>query len=254
MILDAHLHIGAWALEKFYGLANDVPGTDEVLDACGIAGGIVTPSDQRRNQRLLADLLQKGKKRYWFFPWVHPGDPEDFPFLVKNLDFIAGLKFHPALSRKAVTDPGYEPYLQFADQRGLPVLIHCGRWQEVAGYRFAVKVAQAHPGIQFIFAHLGGDGPELKVEAVRTVKEQSLGNVWFSIEGTREYWALAQGIRTLGIERFLYGSDYPIEHPRMYLGLVDALELTDAERRKLLGGNLTDLLDPDKCLVKGTGI
>lgn len=254
MILDAHLHIGAWDLEKFYGLSNDLTGTDALLEACGITGGIVTTSDQRHNADLLAELLRQAKRRYWFFPWLHPGDPDDLPFLVQHLEFIAGLKLHPALSQRPVTDPGYEPYLRFAEQRDLPVLIHCGRWQEVAGYRFAIQVAQAHPGIQFIFAHLGGDGPELKFEAVRTVKEQSLDNVWFSIEGTREYWALAQCIRTLGIERFLYGSDYPIEHPRMYLGLVDALELSEAERRKLLGGNLAGLLDPEKCLVKETGI
>lgn len=250
MILDAHLHIGDWDLEKFYGLKSDVPGTDEVLEACGIAGGIVTTSDQRQNQNLLKELLRFGKKRYWFFPWVHPGDPGDFPFLIQSLDLVAGLKFHPALSQKPVTDPGYEPYFQFAEQRRLPVLIHCGRWQEVAGYRFAVERAKAFPGVKFILAHLGGDGPELRVESFRTVKDEGLTNVWFSIEGTREYWALAKGIETLGIERFLFGSDYPIEHPRMYLGLVDALGLSIAERDKLLGGNLAGLLDSGKCLVR----
>jgi predicted TIM-barrel fold metal-dependent hydrolase len=250
MILDAHLHIGAWNLEKFYGLQCDVKGTNDVLEACGIAGGIVTTTDQRRNQSLLSELLRQGTKRYWFFPWVHPEDPEDFPFLVRNLDFVAGLKFHPALSQKPVTDPGYIPYLQFAEQRGLPVLIHCGRWQEVAGYKLALKTAGAYPEVRFILAHLGGDGPELRVASVRSVKEQNLANVWFSIEGTREYWALTKGIETLGIERFLFGSDYPIEHPRMYLGLVDALGLSQPERDMLLGRNLSGLLDPGKCLVK----
>lgn len=250
MILDAHLHIGAWNLEKFYGLHNDVAGTNEVLEACGIAGGIVTTTDRRRNQSLLSELLRQGTKRYWFFPWVHPGDPEDFPFLIRNIDFVAGLKFHPALSQKPVTDPGYEPYLQFAEQRGLPVLIHCGRWQEVAGYKFALETVRAYPKVKFLLAHLGGDGPELKMESVRAVKEQNLANVWFSIEGTREYWALAKGIETLGIERFLFGSDYPIEHPRMYLGLVDALGLSQSERDRLMGKNLAGLLDPNKCLVK----
>lgn len=248
MILDAHLHIGAWDLEKFYGLASDVPGTNAVLDSCGIAGGIVTTSDQRRNQSLLTGLLSQGAKRYWFFPWILPGDSADFPFLVQNLGLIAGLKFHPALSKRPVTDAGYEPYLQFADQRNLPVLIHCGRWQEVAGYRFALEAARAYPGIAFILAHLGGDGPELRVESVQAVKEQGLKNVWFSIEGTREYWTLARGIEALGSERFLFGSDYPIEHPKQYLGLVDALGLKESQRKGILGVNLLGLLDPAKCL------
>jgi predicted TIM-barrel fold metal-dependent hydrolase len=252
MILDAHLHIGVWDLEKFYGLKSDVPETEEILESCGIAGGIVTTSDQRRNQGLLKELLRLGKKRYWFFPWVHPGDQDDFPFLVQSLELVAGLKFHPALSQRPVTDQGYEPYFQFAEQRGLPVLIHCGRWQEVSGYRFALERAKAYPRLKFILAHLGGDGPDLKMESVRAVQDENLDNIWFSIEGTREYWALDKGIEALGIDRFLFGSDFPIEHPRMYLGLVDALGLSGPERDKLLGGNLAALLDPGKCLVRPT--
>lgn len=133
MILDAHLHIGTWDLEKFFGLKNDVQETDALLEACGIAGGIVTTSDQRRNAGLLAELLRQARQKYWFFPWLHPGDPDDLPFLVQQSEFIAGLKLHPAVSQRPVTDPGYEPFLRLAEQRQLPVLIHCGRWQRSRG-------------------------------------------------------------------------------------------------------------------------
>lgn len=90
------------------------------------------------------------------------------------------------------------------------------------------------------------------MKSIREVKDRGLENVWFGIEGTREYWTLAKGIETLGIKKFLFGSDYPIEHPRIYLGLVEALQLSSADRDLILGGNLSGLLDPEKCLFKGT--
>jgi predicted TIM-barrel fold metal-dependent hydrolase len=40
----------------------------------------------------------------------------------------------------------------------------------------------------------------------------------------------------------VFGSDFPLGHPRMYMGLVDALELEPGQKQLILGGNALRLV------------
>ena len=58
------------------------------------------------------------------------------------------------------------------------------------------------------------------------MRRARLANVHLGIEGVREYWAVQRAVDELGADRVIFGSDFPLGHPRMYLGLVDALRLS----------------------------
>jgi predicted TIM-barrel fold metal-dependent hydrolase len=155
---------------------------------------------------------------------------------------VSGIKLHPSCDRIKVTDERVIPFLEFAEREGLPVVIHCGRWQEMSSYQLALEVAEKHPDLDFILSHMGGDTPELETATTDAIKDRGLVNVSLGIEGVREYWAVQRAIDELGADRVIFGSDFPLGHPRMYLGLVDALRLSPGDRELVLGGNILRLL------------
>jgi predicted TIM-barrel fold metal-dependent hydrolase len=228
-MIDGHVHVGRWS-DRFFGLEVRLPEVDEVLEACGLEGAVVTSTDLRDNESLLAGIA-RARLEYWFFPWVDPRTRDDLRRLEEWGDRVAGLKFHPSCDGVRITDPRCEPYLEYAAGRNLPVLVHCGRWQEMSSYRFALSSAAAHPGVRFLFAHMGGDQPDLVRATMQALAAGGPKNVWLGMEGIREYWLIRQVIDTLGARRVVWGSDFPIGHPKMYLGLLDALALGDEERR-----------------------
>jgi len=228
-MIDGHIHVGRWS-ERFFGLQCTVAEVDRVLSECGIEGAVVTATDLVENESIL-DQLADARLRYWFFPWI---DPKTTDPLERVKDWglrVSGLKFHPSCDGVRITDPRCRPYLAYAGETNLPVMVHCGRWQEMSSYRFALEAARAHPDVRFIFSHMGGDEPTLVRSTYEALRDGGPANVWLGMEGIREYWLIRDAIDAVGARRTIFGSDFPIGHPKMYLGLLDALGLTDQERR-----------------------
>lgn len=242
MTLDGHVHLGSWTDQWYPGLAVDWPALDREFAAVGLAGAVVTSTDRRDHRELL--FPPEGLRgRYWRFPWIDPASPDDLPMLERWADRVSGLKVHPSANKVRVNDERFDPYFRLAAERGWAVLVHCGRWQEMSSYLHGLDAAARHPEVPFLLAHMGGDTPPLAAAAQDALLAGGQRNVWFGLEGMREFWYVARGIERLGIERFIFGSDYPVGHPRMYLGMVDALGLDARERGLFTGGNLLRVLE-----------
>jgi hypothetical protein len=202
------------------------------------------PSDRCENGALRDGLLaavDAGRAGpLWLLPWVRP-ETEDLAWVRAHAGDVAGLKIHPSLARRRVTDDGFRPALELAAELGLVVLVHCGRWTEIAGWQHAAEAAERHPGVRFLFAHAGGDTPPNATGAARAVKERGLDNVWFEFSGLREYWVVERNVALLGADRYLLGSDYPLAHPLMYLGALAAMDLAPDARARIAGLNALTL-------------
>jgi hypothetical protein len=83
----------------------------------------------------------------------------------------------------------------------------------------------------------------LKINSPKELKILGLKNVYFDISATREYWAIERGIEEVGPERFIFGSDFPVMHPRMMIEAVEALDIAKEEKEKIYSGNILKLLD-----------
>jgi predicted TIM-barrel fold metal-dependent hydrolase len=240
--IDGHIHAGYWSPQYFMGRGASFQELEACLDECGIDGAVLTSTDLRENDTVL-DLIRGSEgRKYWFFPWVNPAVGEDLAYIRANRDSIQGMKFHPSCDRVKMTDERVKPFLEFASQEGLPVMIHCGRWQEMSSYRLALEVAARYTDTDFLLSHMGGDTPELEMGTIDGILKRGLKNVYLGIEGVREYWAVQRAVTELGADRVIFGSDFPLGHPMMYLGLVDALRVSDPERALILGGNVLRLL------------
>ena len=246
MIIDGHIHAGRWSPTQFLGRGVPFDELEDCLCQCGIDGAVLTSTDLRENVLVEKFVQESRSKRYWFFPWVKPDESGDLSYLKGHRNTIHGIKLHPSCDRIRITDPRVEPFLSFALDENLPVMVHCGRWQEMASYTFALEAADKHRGVRFILSHMGGDIPELEIATIDAIKTSGLSNVSLGIEGVREYWAVQRAIDQLGAERVIFGSDYPLGHPRMYLGLVDALSISGTQRALVLGGNILRLLGEAK--------
>lgn len=247
MIIDAHIHVGRWDHADFLGRHVTLSQTIEVLREAGCSGAAICPTDRCENSALLADAKSAVDDGYegklWVFPWVRPGASADadVAFLKQNRADICGMKIHPSLSRMRITDEGFAPMLEVAHRHSLVVLVHCGRWQEIASYRFAVEAATRYPQAKFLLAHAGGDTPPLATAAAELVAEECVDNVWFEFSGLREYWVIERNCSLIGADRYLMGSDYGLAHPLMYIGAVQGMNLSSSDKEKILAGNALSL-------------
>lgn len=246
VILDAHMHVGEWNDPLFVHASTTIKALNQTLTEAGIRGGVVTSSDRRENQQLLDRIEQYGTLKYWVFPWVDPTEDVamDMAFLRANRARISGLKLHPTYSRLPLTDPAYDPYFEFAQHQGWPLLVHCGQWQEMASYKFVLERAQEKPDVNFILAHGGGNNAKLRLEVPEEIERRgSPSNVYIDLSGLGLWWAVELAVKKLGARYFLYASDYPLGHPKVLLGLIDALRIPAADKDMILGKNLLSLLE-----------
>ena len=246
LIIDAHIHVGDWDHPDFLGRRSTLQGTIDVLESAGVSGAAVCPTDQCANAALAREADEALANGYtgklWLFPWVRPITEDgpgasDLRYVEDNLATTCGVKIHPSLSRVRISDEGFAPILELAHRRGLVVLVHCGRWQEIASYRFAVEAATRYPGAKFLLAHAGGDTPPLATSAAELVAEKCVDNVWFEFSGLREFWVIERNVSLLGAERYLMGSDYALAHPLMYIGAVAGMKLSEEQKDRILSGN-----------------
>lgn len=237
---DAHVHVGVWQSPDFGGHGTTLPQTAGVLAASGVTGALVMSTDSGDNQQLVNWLrAYEGDVEFLAAAWACPDDA-GIADLVSGFDYRA-IKVHPSFNRRPVTDPCWIPALKAAADKNLPVVVHCGRWQEVAGYNLLIQTARKWPDVRFVMAHMGGDSPSLVMGAANDVAQSGLTNIWFGTESIREYWLLAMAVRIAGADRVLFGSDHNLNSPASFLAVIDAADLSADEKALILGGNACTL-------------
>ncbi len=160
-----------------------------------------------------------------------------------------GLKLHPVSNRFYPSDRGLWPAYQRAMDLRLPILFHSGE-AEVAGYTQAdyarpanfEPVMQSFPKLVIILAHLGKGFLEESVALAR-----KYDNVYFDtsaiLSGGEIKSGFASGgdavklIRTIGVSRVLFGSDWPWFDPLLATRQIEGLDLSGEEKRMILGRN-----------------
>ncbi|MBI2906729.1 MAG: amidohydrolase [Chloroflexi bacterium] len=161
----------------------------------------------------------------------------------------AGVKLHPNIQRIYPNDECLFPIYETAQRLGRPVLSHCGSFSagtDFAEPRFFAEVLAAFPRLTLVFAHMGQGHWE---EAAKLAK--AYPQVMFDCsamiseagrEGKPTGYELASMMRAVGAARVLFGSDLPWFHPTPAIDNLLALDLTEAEKRLILGENAARLL------------
>ena len=227
MIIDAHVHIGVigkydmkpeYVIDsmKRYGISYSL-----VSPITGVEFGenhTPFPDDWPYNQqtanREALDFARENDGKIGILPWCRPSAEGFDDAFVRLVDdggkYVKGLKFHPYHSMLPITAPQVEPYLAFAAERRLPVLVHSSG-DEYSEPRFVYETAKAHPNISFIMAHVGllTDNNEA-IELIGSLPNLYGDTAWVRPESGLKL------IKKYGAHKLLFGTDNPIDGPDTY--------------------------------------
>ena len=252
--IDAHCHIYPDAIAeravagigKFYDLPLYYKGTlsdlVRVQDAAGITNGVIfsvatTPHQAGSINRFIASIAEASDGRFVGLGTLHP----DSETIKEDIDQILslglrGVKLHPDFQKFKPDDPKCMRIFERCEGR-LPVLVHTGD----ARYDFSnpariSPVLSAFPSLTLIGAHFGGWSVWDAAEAMLAKYPN------FYVDTSSSLYALAPEraarlLRKYGARRVLFGTDYPMWCVEDELARMEALGLTDAEKRLIFYEN-----------------
>lgn len=126
--------------------------------------------------------------------------------------------------------------LEAAGHFDLPVSFHT-----VANEQKEIdKMVEDHPDVTFIAAH-PGDKEQFLLHMKRIKKND---NYYLDLSGTGifRYGLIAYGVKEVGSERLLFGTDYPICNPRMYVQAVYQEPIGEKDMENILFNNARRIL------------
>jgi predicted TIM-barrel fold metal-dependent hydrolase len=219
MIIDCHVHSGKWTYRLLqdtglnYFMSDYWEQYDEV-----IGKAIFFPSDQKNNIALLEDVLTNSRSymAYWVDP-INDNINRTFDIVSVNPKIVA-LKFHADIDRVngGVALNCYAPYIEFAAFQNMPIIVHCGTNKATSSWLYLAEVANKYPKVKFVAAHLGGKTDTEQYEAINSLCV--LKNVYFDSSSVKYPYMFVHAVETVGTNRILFGSDWPIMSPISALG------------------------------------
>lgn len=135
---------------------------------------------------------------------------------------LVGLKCYHVFSRtkptfeSSIEDFLPEAQMRIAHEESLTMTIHLVRPRALAdpvNQEIIRRLATRYPNSRWILAHAArGFNAHHTIEGIESLR--GLRNVWCDTSAVTESGAFEAIVRTLGHERLLYGSDFPITHIR----------------------------------------
>ena len=198
--------------------------------------------------RMLNEKALQIKKLYgdFYTPGfhIHPAFVEDsmeiLEFMHKNGYRLIG-ELVPYMHgwKEAGLDYGSASLSKILDQAGKYHMVFSyhtmPEWQEQMEHMIA-----AHPDVIFVAAHPGQKEDFLKhIERLKKYE-----NAYLDLSGTGlfRYGLLKYGIEQAGADKILFGTDYPITNPGMYVEAVNFERISEEDREKVFYGNAGRLL------------
>lgn len=241
-IIDSHIHIGKWS-DIFFNYETTVEQAIDVMKSSGVDAAVCLPADATPNQKLLNEIKNRNDFKFYFAAWINPDDKELDIFLDKNINDVFFLKFHPSVQRRRITDNSYKKYIELAIENNKPIVVHCGNWKEIASFEYPLELAKKYPELKIILAHLGGDQPGIYLECAKEVKKLNSKNIFLGTESVREFYFVNEAVNTVGADRVIFGSDYNLGLPKMYIPIIESLKISDTEKESIFSGNLLGILN-----------
>ena len=186
-------------------------------------------------------------------PWKGKAAVLELERSVKELG-LKGLKLHPVSQAFFPNEPRFYPLYEKANELGVPVLFHSGfagagaRQPGGAGLKLKYSapipymddVAADFPELTIIMAHPGWPWTEEQI-AVAVHK----GNVYLDLSGWSPRYvpkSLAREVNSRLQDKAMFGSDYPLLQPDRWLREIDALQLKEEVKPKVLLENARRVL------------
>jgi predicted TIM-barrel fold metal-dependent hydrolase len=222
-----------------------------VMDEAGVGLAVVVPvatrPDQVRSINEWAARLQS--ERIVCFGALHP-DVSDLAGEVEKIVALGlrGVKLQPNFQEFSPDDPALFPAYEAAAGR-LIALFHSG--QEIKPFdrvyarpAALARVHQRFPDLRMVVAHMGGYQMWDEVRSHLVGRDVYFDSSYCGEDGLSDD-DFVQLARAHGVERVLFGTDFPWSHPRKDLERLRSTDLTPAELEAIEWRNAAALLHLD---------
>jgi predicted TIM-barrel fold metal-dependent hydrolase len=203
-----------------------------------------------QNDRVLRTAANSDGKFYAVVS-VHPADGD---FALEELERVARLgakevKLHPNTQDFDVADASVAAIVKKCGELGLVVLFDSYKpWDPGEMGKF-LRLAVQHPQTKIVLAHMGFSYFR---EAISFAQLRKLGmatNVWFDLSAIAVAYVdspvhpeLLWTMRKVGVDRFLFGSDWPVDTPAKAVSAIHKMGLTKTEEQLIFHDNVCSLL------------
>lgn len=258
-IIDVHCHIfpekiaekAVAAIGRYYNIKMfSSKGTVEQLlksgEKIGVSKYLVHSTATKMEQvvpinNFIAETISKNKK-FIGFGTLYPG-LEDMDDEVDRMISIGlrGVKLHPEFQNFSLDDAGVMDIFRVIEGK-LPALIHMGdENKDTSSPDKLAAILDKFPRLVVIAAHLGGY--QMWNESIRYLVGKNVyfdtSSSLFKLDGP----AAVEIIRRHGVEKVLFGTDYPMWGHVEELERFDKLSLTEKERKMILYENAVRLFN-----------
>lgn len=252
-IIDAHAHIS----ETAYGSLDIY--IDQLKES-GISKGVVVPGgmmDVRKMTDYITGRAQpenpvpnnsyvekscQAHSNLWGLICIDPHEDNAHETLERGFKAgFRGLKLSPMSHQFSFASKAVTNLAACCGEHGFPVYSHVVYSPGASTARF-VALARQFPKTNFILGHMGfgpadQEGLEAAVELDNFFLETSIGN----------YLHIQEAVKKAGAGKLVFGSEFPLSHPKAELEKILLLKLPESGRDKILSGNIQALLGLKPC-------
>lgn len=244
IIIDGHCHIGL--CHNFHIPCSNAEGLICSMDAIGINIACISAMssigpDYRYGNEIVIDAVSKYPGRFIGYAVVNPNYEDDMEAeLERCLSYsgIKAIKLHPGIHGCPADHKNYHKAYELANERHYTVLIHTWGRNDVS---LVDKIASQYPDANFIMGHSGADILAME-DTIKIVnkRENVFSDLTISMvyEGNVEWF-----VGEMGSKKVLFGTDMPYFDPRPNFGRVALAQISDDEKKDILGLNMKKLLN-----------
>lgn len=258
MIIDFHAHIypnkiaekATKSIGDFYNAPMKYNGHPDELILSGSKIGVTnyvvhsTATKPMQVESINNFILEEVENHPEFigFGTIHP-DYNDFETELKRIKNanLYGVKLHPDFQKFQIDCAKMDNIYETLASLNLPVLVHAGDCRyDFSGPKRIRNVLEKHPNLTLIAAHFGG-----YTEWDHSIEFLVGQKVFFDTSSS--LWKLPlekanQIIKMHGIEKFLFGSDFPMWDHEEEFERFNKLDLSSNEKDLVLYKNAQNLL------------
>ena len=206
-----------------------------------------SPADVTRGNDVMRAMADADRERVRWYVTVNPNHTQHaLDEITRGVrEGAAGVKL---LASRRADDVLNDPICELAAEHGLPILHHVWQhrtreWpnQEISDGRDLARLAERHPRVAFILAHLGGGG-----DWAHTLPAVvGTPNVYPDLSGSGvDRGMIDAAVNVLGAQRLLWACDLTMETGLAKLRALEVIGLPDADLRAVRWGNAARLFPP----------
>ncbi len=258
-VIDSHCHIYPTKIAKpavestgrFYDMTALGDGTVNSLLALGEKVGIdrfvvqsvaTTPHQVKSINEFISKEVSLFPDKLIGLGTMHP-ESDDLKGDLAHIKELGlhGIKLHADIQKFRIDDPLCFKIYELCEKENLPILMHTGDHRfDYSNPDRLIPVLNTFKNLTVIGAHLGGWS--VWDEAVEKLSDYEN----FYVDSSSSLYELpidraTEIIRTYGVDKVLFGSDFPVFSPDIELERFLALPLTDSEKRMILSENVLNL-------------